>query len=93
MVSAMVPMADKLIMTHIIYEMKDAQQSIINGTNKKEYGMKKLKEYMGKETFERYEPMISLSIDFIKHISKNKEVWKFTQYVMFFMYSKIIKST
>ena len=69
-------MTDKLIMTRIIYEMKDAQQSLINGNNKKEYVMKKLKEYMDKETYERYEPMISLTIDFIKHISKNKEMLK-----------------
>ena len=61
-------MTDKLIMTRIIYEMKDAQQNMINGNNKKEYVMKKLKEYMDKETYERYEPMISLTIDFIKHI-------------------------
>ena len=69
-------MTDKLIMTRIIYEMKDAQQSLINGNNKKQYVMKKLSEYMDKETYERYEPMISLTIDFIKHISKNKEILK-----------------
>ena len=51
-------MTDKLIMTRIIYEMKDAQQSMINGNDKKKYVMKKLKEYMDKETYERYEPMI-----------------------------------
>ena len=28
-------MTDKLIMTRIIYEMKDAQQSMINGDNKR----------------------------------------------------------
>ena len=69
-------MTDKLIMTRIIYEMKDAQQSMTNGDNKKDYVMKKLKEYMDKETYERYEPMISLTIDFIKHIAKNKEMLK-----------------
>ena len=69
-------MTDKLIMTRIIYEMKDAQQSMINGDNKKNYVMKKLREYMDKETYERYEPMISLTIDFIKHIAKNKEMLK-----------------
>ena len=84
-------MTDKLIMTRIIYEMKDAQQSMINGDNKKDYVMKKLKEYMDKETYERYEPMISLTIDFIKHISKNKEILKGLHNVMFFMHSKIIK--
>ena len=63
-------MTDKLIMTRIIYEMKDAQQIMINGDNKKEYVMKKLKEYMDKETYERYEPMISLTIDFNQKIKK-----------------------
>ena len=69
-------MMDSMLMTRIIYEMKEAQQILNNGNNKKEYVMKKLRENLDKETYERYEPMISLTIDFIKHISKNKELLK-----------------
>ena len=69
-------MTDSMLMTRIIYEMKEAQQILINGNNKKDYVMKKLRENLDKETYERYEPMISLTIDFIKHISKNKELLK-----------------
>ena len=32
----MINMTDKLIMTRIVYEMKDAQQNMINGNNKKQ---------------------------------------------------------
>ena len=69
-------MMDSMLMTRIIYEMKEAQQILNNGNNKKEYVMKKLRENLDKETYERYEPMISLTIDFIKHIYKNKELLK-----------------
>ena len=69
-------MMDSMLMTRIIYEMKEAQQILNNGNNKKDYVMNKLRENLDKETYERYEPMISLTIDFIKHISKNKELLK-----------------
>lgn len=69
-------MLDSMLMTRIIYEMKEAQQILNNGNNKKDYVMKKLRENLDKETYERYEPLISLTIDFIKHISKNKELLK-----------------
>ena len=36
--------------------------------------MTKLKEYMNKDDYERYEPMISLIIDFIKYIATNKKI-------------------
>ena len=66
-------MTDKIIF-NVISEMADAQKIITGGESKKEYVMTKLKEYMNKDDYERYEPMISLIIDFIKTLSKNKKI-------------------
>ena len=66
-------MTDKIIF-NVISEMADAQKVIIGGDSKKEYVMTKLKEYMNKDDYERYEPMISLIIDFIKYIATNKKI-------------------
>ena len=66
-------MTDKIIF-NVISEMADAQKVIIGGDSKKEYVMTKLKEYMNKDDYERYEPMISLIIDFIKYIATNKKM-------------------
>ena len=66
-------MTDKLIF-NVISEMAGAQKLITGGDSKKEYVMTKLKEYMNKDDYDRYEPMISLIIDFIKTLSKNKYI-------------------
>ena len=66
-------MTDKIIF-NVISEMAEAQKVIIGGDSKKEYVMTKLKEYMNKDDYERYEPMISLIIDFIKYIATNKKI-------------------
>ena len=66
-------MTDKIIF-NVISEMADAQKVITGGDSKKEYVMTKLKEYMNKDDYERYEPMISLIIDFIKYIATNKKI-------------------
>ena len=66
-------MTDKIIF-NVISEMADAQKIITGGDSKKEYVMTKLKEYMNKDDYERYEPMISLIIDFIKYIATNKKI-------------------
>ena len=62
------------ILMNIINNMVDAQEVITGGISKKEYVMTKLKEYMNKDDYERYEPMISLTIDFIKYLSSNKDL-------------------
>ena len=54
--------------------MAQAQKIITGGEDKKIYVMNKLKEYMDKDDYEKYEPMISLIIDFIKTLSKNKKI-------------------
>ena len=45
---------------------------LYNGNDKKAYAMTKIKEYMNKYDYERYEPMISMTIDFIKYLSSIK---------------------
>ena len=62
------------ILTTILNEMSNAQEVITGGISKKEYVMNKIKQYMNKDDYERYEPMISLIIDFIKTLSKNKYI-------------------
>ena len=66
-------MTDK-ILRNVINEMADAQKVIIGGDSKKEYVMTKLKEYTNKDDYARYEPMLSLTIDFIKYLSTNKDI-------------------
>ena len=66
-------MTDKILI-NVINEMADAQKVIIGGENKKQYVMQKIKEHMNKDDSEIYEPMISLSIDFIKYLSTNKYI-------------------
>ena len=65
-------MTDKIIF-NVISEIAEAQKVIIGGDSKKEYVMTKLKEHMDKDDYERYEPMISLIIDFIKYFATNKK--------------------
>ena len=67
-------MAHTKIFINAINEMADAQKAIIGGENKKQYVMQKIKEHMNKDDYERYEPMISLSIDFIIYLSTNKYI-------------------
>ena len=66
-------MAEKILL-NVIDEMAQAQKIITGGEDKKTYVMNKLKEYMNKDDYEKYEPMISLIIDFIKTLSKNKKI-------------------
>jgi hypothetical protein len=62
------------ILTTILNQMKNAQEVISGGEDKKEYVLKKLKEYMTPNDYIRFEPMISLTIDFIKILAKNKYI-------------------
>ncbi len=65
---------ENTIMLVVIDKMKEAQQSIINGADKKEYVMNKIKEYMDKESYDRYEPLISMAVDLIKKIAVDKKL-------------------
>ena len=66
-------MTEKILL-NVIDEMAQAQKIITGGEDKKIYVMTKIKEYMNKDDYEKYEPMISLIIDFIKTLSKNKKI-------------------
>ena len=85
-------MTETLIMTHIVNTMKDAQQLFDNGTSKKEFVMRQLKTLLGDGTYSRYEPLISLTIDFIKSVATNKDMLKELQktkcYTMFYCLPK-----
>ena len=67
-------MTEQLIMLHVLDKMKEAQQSFLGGTDKKAYVMKKVLEFVGGETYLRYEPLISLTIDLIKQIAVDKKI-------------------
>ena len=69
-------MSDNLIITHVVTSMKDAQQLYDNSIDKKKFVMKQLKQYLGNEKYTQYEPIISIMIDFIKHIVKDKSILK-----------------
>lgn len=63
------------IMYDIVRAMTEVQQSIfVDGTSKKNFVMKILRRRLGEELFERYEPMLSVSIDFLKTLTKNKNM-------------------
>ena len=64
------------IFDYILKYMKQAQYYIKNdGKKKKIFVIKKIKELLG-DSYERYEPMIFVTIDFIKTLSKNKSILK-----------------
>jgi hypothetical protein len=44
------------------------------GFDKKEFVLRKISEILSVDTFNRYRPFISLTIDFIKELSKNKAI-------------------
>lgn len=69
-------MTETLIMSHIVNTMKDAQQLFDNGMSKKDFVMNQLKTLLGDGTYSRYEPLISVTIDFIKSIATNKDMLK-----------------
>lgn len=62
------------IILNIVSEMSNAQKNFINGNDKKAYVMTKIKEYMNKDDYDKYEPMISLIIDFLKYLATNKKI-------------------
>ena len=66
-------MSESTIIPVIIDEMKKAQQSIITGgEDKKAYVMKKIKDNMDDDNYERYEPILFIIVDLIKQIVTEK---------------------
>ena len=64
------------MMTLIVEFMGAAQTVKMEGFDKKAYVMNKLKSHFGQNIFDRYEPLISVTIDFIKTVAKNKSLLK-----------------
>ena len=62
----------------LIKYMKIAERHVKSnqGIDKKKYVLRKIKENIGNDVFERYEPFIDISIDFIITISKNGRILK-----------------
>ena len=54
------------------YRIETTQSEI--GFDKKEFVLRKISEILSVDTFNRYRPFISLTIDFIKELSKNKAI-------------------
>ena len=68
-------MSESKIMSVVIDEMKKAQQSIVTGgEDKKKYVMKKIKDNMDDDTYERYEPILIVIVDIIKQIATDKKL-------------------
>ena len=67
-------MTESQIMAHIVSTMKDAQELYNNGTDKKQFVMNKIKQIIGDSAYIRYEPLISVAVDFIKSIATNKQI-------------------
>ena len=68
-------MSESKIMLVVIDEMKKAQQSIITGgEDKKAYVMKKIKDNMDDENYDRYEPILFIIVDLIKSIATDKKL-------------------
>ncbi len=69
-------MAEQLIINLVVKTMKESQNNFDDGKTKKEYVMNIIKESVAGHIFERYEPLISLTIDLIKSIATNKDILK-----------------
>ena len=68
-------MSEATIMSVVIDEMKKAQQSIVTGgEDKKAYVMKKIKDNMNDDIYERYEPILTVIVDMIKQIAADKKL-------------------
>ena len=68
-------MSESTIIPVIINEMKKAQQKIITGgEDKKAYVMKRIKDNMDDDHYERYEPILLIIVDLIKQIATDKKL-------------------
>ena len=68
-------MSEATIMSVVIDEMKKTQRSIVTGgEDKKAYVMKKIKDNMDDDAYERYEPILIIIVDTIKQIATDKQL-------------------
>ena len=68
-------MSEATIFTIIIDLMRSTQtMSGLSGDEKKSFVMSRIKDILGNESYERYQPVISMAIDLLKTISRDKSV-------------------
>ena len=66
---------EKTIFDFLITVMLDAEAILdLNGTDKKKYVMEALKEHLEGDIYERYSPILDLTIDGIISLAKNRKV-------------------
>jgi uncharacterized protein YsxB (DUF464 family) len=64
-------MSESTIFTMIIDLMRSTQAiNGMTGDEKKSFVMTRIKDILGNESFERYQPVISMAIDLLKTISR-----------------------
>ena len=63
---------DKKIIDFIISWMKMAEETSTTGDLKKAFVVKKLKFFLGRESYGRYEPLLILLVDSLAMLAKNK---------------------
>jgi hypothetical protein len=68
-------MSEATIFTIIIDLMRSTQtMSGLSGDEKKSFVMARIKDILGNESYERYQPVISMAIDLLKAISRDKSM-------------------
>ena len=68
-------MAEATIFTMIIDLMRSTQTtSGLSGDEKKSFATARIKDILGNESYERYQPVISMAIDLLKAISRDKSM-------------------
>ena len=68
-------MSEATIFTMIIDLMRSTQAiNGMTGDEKKSFVMARIKDILGIEPYERYQPVISMAIDLLKTISRDKSV-------------------
>jgi hypothetical protein len=68
-------MSEATIFTIIIDLMRSTQAiNGLTGDEKKSFVMTRIKDILGNESYERYQPVISMAIDLLKAIARDKSV-------------------
>jgi len=68
-------MEKETIFDFLLLIMRDAEAILdLDGKQKKEYAMQALKEHLEGDIYERYSPILDLTIDGIIYLAKNKKI-------------------
>ena len=66
---------DETIFTILLDLMRSTQTMAgLSGDEKKTFVMSRIKDIIGNESYERYQPIISMAIDLLKSLSRNKNL-------------------